>query len=159
MTRSKNLRWPDPPEALAFLGRAVALGVGRGEELQIGKGYFIAADPKGGILVIGPDDLAADVSHRDPNDPARRAARAVREKFQGRIDGHEWEIHNFPRSWKALGVARSVVYESDKSNGGGTGKPELFIHEFSPGATAYSAGEFLAIVGDKIRVDASGVRN
>ena len=142
MTRSKNLRWPDPPEALAFLGRAVALGVGRGEELQIGKGYFIAADPKGGILVIGPDDLAADVSHRDPNDPARRAARAVREKFQGRIDGHEWEIHNFPRSWKALGVARSVVYESDKSNGGGPESRNSSYTNFPPVRPPTARGNF-----------------
>lgn len=160
MTRtSKQLRLTNPPEALALLGKAIALGVGSGEELKIGRGFFVAADPNGGLLIIGPDDLAMDVSTRGPDNPSRRAARAVREKFHGSLDGREWEIRNFPRSWRHLGAARTIVYESDKTNGGGTGKPEHFIHEFSPGANAYSAGDFLAIVGEKIRVDASGVRN
>jgi len=160
MTRTpKQLRWTDPPEALALLGKAIALGVGSGEELQIERGFFLAADPDGGLLIIAPDNLARDVSRRRADDPARRAARAVREKFHGSLDGREWEIQNFPRSWRHLGAARTIVYESDKTNGGGTGKSEHFIHEFSPGANAYSAGDFLAIVGEKIKVDASGVRN
>jgi hypothetical protein len=157
MATARRIRWDDVPDAFALLGRAVAVGIGRGKETPFGRGRFLAADPRGGALVIGPD-RSADSVHAPAGrlvDQAERLAAA----FHGSADRKAWELRGFPRDWDYLGPARTICYESDKVNGGGTGRPELFIHEFSPGARAYVAGDFLAILGDKIRVDASGVRN
>ena len=145
------------PQALALLGRAVAVRVGRAPETALGRSRWVAADPDGGALYIGPDSCAVSVRRVAPEHA--RAAQRMRREFAGELDGTTWELRGFPTSWSCLGSARTIVYRSDKVNGGGTGSVEEFIHEFSPGAVAYSAGEYILILGDKIRVDASGVRN
>lgn len=119
------------------------------------RGSWLAADPDGGALLIG-SDRSAKPTKRNPS----RGAVGLRERFTGaKRNGNAWEIQRLPKRWEELGKAVSILYESDKLNGGGTGKKELFKHNFSPGAMAYGAGEFLAIVGPRITVDASGVRN
>jgi len=148
---------PHKLEALSLLGKAVAVGIG-GKEFPLSAGYFLAADPAGGLLVIAHDRAAVAPKAR-PNAAAVRAAQETRAKFAGQLDGREWSIQGFPSTWSLVGPAGTIVYRSDKTNGGGTGKSEDFIHEFSPGAKAYRSGDFLAIVGQNIRVDASGVRN
>lgn len=156
--RAPVISWRPPP-ALALLGRALAIGLGSGPEHSFGRGHFLAADPRGGALVIGPDRLALSIASRAKDDASRRAARDMRRTFHGHSEGRDWELKSFPKEWESLGPARAIVYESDKVNGGGTGSVEHFIHEFSPGARAYVSGEYLIVLGEKIRVDASGVRN
>lgn len=147
----------EPPAALALLGKAVAVRIGRGPEIDLGNSRFVAADPAGGALYIGPDSSARAVTRPTPDHA--KAAERLRREFAGQLDGASWSLHGFPRRWSALGPARTIVYRSDKTNGGGTGRAEDFAHEFSPGAVAYSGGDYIMILGDKIRVDASGVRN
>lgn len=144
------------PSALALLGRALAVRIGRSGETDLGSSRFLAADPNGGALYIGPDSSARLVGM-----PGAKAAKAatLRKDFAGQVDGTSWDLHGFPDRWTMLGPARTIVYRSDKTNGGGTGRAEDFIHEFSSGAVAYSGRDYIMILGDKIRVDASGVRN
>lgn len=117
---------------------------------------WFAANPNGGALLIGPDSIAREVAGKD------RAADVVRlrEAFTGRkADGRTWTLPTLPNEWTDAGAALSILYESDKRNGGGTGSAELFRHPFDKGARVYVAGPFLAIVGEQIKVDASGVRH
>ena len=144
------------PETFALLGKAVEVQTER-IECKWTSGFFLAADPDGGGLLIGPDTAARRMFEDERPDPE---ARRVREAFTGRdLDGETWELLDFPEDWLDMGPALSIVYESDKRNGGGTGKPELFEHEFSPGARAYASGRWFAIVGPEIHVNASGVVN
>ena len=99
----------------ALLGRAKEVRTESGP-VRLGSGWWLAADPRGGALLLGADSVVRETSRAaDPR------AVYLRERF--------------------------------------TGRPELFRHEFSPGATAYRAGDLVAIVGKRIRVDAAGVRN
>jgi len=145
------------PDAWALLGRALAVEVVGGSfDLA---GYWFAADPNGGALLLGPDDSATELRSHEKRQMHGAAVR-LREAFTGRArDGREWELPPLPREWTDNGEAVAILYESDKVNGGGTGEPELFRHEFDPGARVYASGEIIAIVGDKITVDASGVRH
>lgn len=145
------------PAAFALLARALEVETVGG--VLSFSGCWLAADPDGGTLLIGPDSSVREI-------PGPRAAQLpplavrLRGRFTGRNpDGRGWEIPKLPQEWDNLGPARSILYESDKKNGGGTGRAELFRHDFSPGALAYRAGDFLAIVGDRITVDAAGIRN
>lgn len=146
------------PAAFALLARAVEVALQDGTELDfLRRRNWLAADPRGGVLLIGPDWMAEEAP-RSRELPA--AAVRLRGRFTGRdTDGRSWTLPRFPREWEDLGPAESILYESDKVNGGGTGRAELFRHEFSPGANAYRAGDLVAIVGKRIRVDAAGVRN
>ena len=140
--------------AWALLGRALEVRTVSRGSLKFSR-CWLAADPRGGALLIGPDNLVKHSNAKAPADAIR-----LRERFTGDpSDGRSWSLPTLPTSWEDLGPAVSILYESDKVNGGGTGRPELFRHEFSPGATAYRVGGFLAIVGKRIRVDAAGVRN
>ena len=140
--------------AWALLGRAKEVRTESGP-VRLGSGWWLAADPRGGSLLLGADSVVRETSRAaDPR------AVYLRERFTGLDhDGRRWSLPALPEVWDDLGPALSILYESDKVNGGGTGRPELFRHEFSPGATAYRAGDLVAIVGKRIRVDAAGVRN
>lgn len=156
MTADRSILMP-PPEALTLLGRAIAMRIGRGQEIDLGSSRFLAADPRGGVLYIGPDSSAHPADASDAKHAS--AAARLRKEFAGQLDGASWTLHGFPGRWTLLGHARTIVYRSDKTNGGGTGRAEDFVHEFSAGAVAYSGRDYIMILGDKIRVDASGVRN
>lgn len=137
--------------AYALLGRAVAVEMPDGE-IRL-RSSWLAADPRGGALLCGPDWAAFRSSGNNPE------AVYLRERFTGhQIHGMTWGFDP-PEDWDEIGEPVAIIYESDKSNGGGTGKPELFRHEFTPGGVALAAGEWLAILGQFIRVDASGIRN
>ena len=145
------------PDAFALLARALEVVTERGA-LSF-SGCWLAADPKGGTLLIGPDSQVQEIPGPLAAALPPLAVR-LRGRFTGRRnDGRGWEIPRIPQEWDDLGAAESILYESDKINGGGTGLPELFRHEFSHGAKAYRAGDFLAIVGPRIKVDAAGIRN
>ena len=142
------------PSAWTLLGHVLEVE-GAAESWKFRASWF-AANPHGGALLIGPDSLATETGNRI------RPAGAVqlREAFTGRKpDGRTWELPALPGYWRDAGSALSILYESDKRNGGGTGSPELFRHPFDKGARVYVAGPFLAIVGEQITVDASGVRH
>ena len=144
------------PDAFALLARALEVAIPGG--VLVFRDCWLAADPKGGALLIGPDSLAQELAGSRAALPP--LAVRLRGRFTGRdSDGRAWKIPAIPTEWECLGAAESIRYESDKINGGGTGRAELFRHDFSPGALAYRAGEFLAIVGDRITVDAAGIRN
>ena len=153
---------------LALLGRAHAVDLEdwgetrfRGADFRGGDagGWWLAADPAGGCLLIGSDSLVSETS-KHPQKRFGTGAASLRERFTGRkVDGRKWALPVLPAMWEDMGPALSILYESDKINGGGTGRPELFRHEFSHGAKAYRAGDFLAIVGTRIKVDAAGIRN
>ena len=137
--------------AYSLLGRAVAVEL-PGGVLKV-RASWLAADPRGGALLIGPDRAAFLSSGGNPE------AVYLRERFTGHeAHGIAWAFDP-PEEWDELGEPVAILYESDKSNGGGTGKTELFRHEFHPGGAALAAGEWIAILGQHIRVDASGVRN
>ena len=143
------------PAAFALLASVVEVEM-EGCSVKFSRSW-VAADPAGGALLIGSDSSvsAVDVGGILPPLAVRLAG-----EFSGRKEGaHGWQIKKLPEMWEEMGKVVSILYESDKLNGGGTGKKELFRHDFSPGAMAYGAGEFLVIVGPKIKVDASGVRN
>lgn len=157
MARRVILKRDSLPDAWALLGRVLAVVTDR-ETLDF-VGHWFAADPNGGALLVGPDGIASELLDYEKRQ-SRGAAVRVREQFTGRArDGREWELPPLPREWIERGNAVSILYESDKKNGGGTGQPELFRHEFDRGASVYSSGSFFAIVGDKITVDAAGVRH
>lgn len=153
MTRARLQSGTAAP-SWALLGRAKELEA-TVSHVVFGPGWWLAADPRGGALLLGADSVVRETSRAaDPR------AVYLRERFTGRDhDGRRWSLPTLPETWDDLGPALSILYESDKVNGGGTGRPELFRHEFSPGATAYRAGDLVAIVGKRIRVDAAGVRN
>lgn len=156
-----NLATLDPsslPDAFALLARAVEVELEDGE-IEFGRRSWLAADPRGRALLIGPDYHAQESAKGSRRDLPAAAVR-LRGRFVGRpASGIHWTLSRLPSQWEDLGPAVSILYMSDKDNGGGTGRPELFRHDFSRGANAYRAGEYLAIVGDRIRVDAAGIRN
>lgn len=140
------------PPAFALLGGAVELECMDGAYTFAG--HWLAADPRGGALLIGEDRSAITALCADPH------ASRLRRRFTGHeLAGKSWQIKRLFGEWEGIGEAVSILYESDKIHGGGTGRPELFRHEFSQGAKAYRSGEFFAIVGPKIIVDAAGIRN
>lgn len=140
------------PPAFALLGEAVGLECS--SVVYSFSGHWLAADPRGGALLIGEDGAALSKLCTDPQ------AREMRRRFTGHeLAGKSWQIRDLFGEWDEIGTADSILYESDKVHGGGTGKPELFRHEFSQGAKAYRSGEFFAIVGHRIKVDAAGIRN
>lgn len=73
----------------------------------------------------------------------------------GTIKFHE------PKALVHLGQAISIVYKCDKKNGGGTGRPEYFEHEFSRGVQLFTdeTGNRLFIMGGKLSVKKSGINN
>lgn len=145
------------PAAWSLLGKVVRIE-GASRSWDFSASWF-AADPRGGALLIGPDSIADELrSHEAKTIPG--AAVRLREAFTGRErDGRTWELPPLPLDWTDAGKAVSILYESDKRNGGGTGKPELFRHPFDPDTRVFVSGPFLSIVGDKLTVDASGVRH
>ncbi len=145
------------PSAWSLLGKVVR--VEGSERAWNFRASWFAADPAGGALLVGPDAVATELeSHFAKQIPG--AAVRLREAFTGRAsDGRTWELPPLPLDWTDEGQALAIMYESNKLNGGGTGKPELFRHPFDPGARVYASGPFLAIVGEQITVDASGVRH
>lgn len=64
-----------------------------------------------------------------------------------------------PKSLVFIGRAHSIVYESDKRNGGGTGRPELFEHKFSPTTKIFTdeKGKRLYVFGPEMRVNSRGI--
>ena len=142
------------PSSWALLGHVLEVeGAARSWTFRAS---WFAANPNGGALLIGPDSIATETGDRiRPADAVQ-----LREAFTGRkADGRVWELPALPATWTDAGAALSILYESDKRNGGGTGSAELFRHPFDKGARVYVAGPFLAIVGEQIKVDASGVRH
>lgn len=81
--------------------------------------------------------------------------------------GHEYEFVEerdieISPTLVRLGRVHSIVYESDKFNGGGDGKKALYEHKFKRGAhlcTNEKGEKILIIVGDKIRVTDRGIVN
>jgi hypothetical protein len=145
------------PSAWSLLGKVLRVE-GDSRSWDFSASWF-AADPRGGALLIGPDSIAAPLDDYWARTVPGAAVR-LREAFTGRArDGRTWELPPLPLDWTDAGKAVSILYESDKRNGGGTGKPELFRHPFDPDARVYVSGPFLSIVGEKLTVDASGVRH
>ena len=61
-----------------------------------------------------------------------------------------------------LGEAHKVEYISDKLNGGGDGKPCIYVHKFKKGAKLYqdeTGKRQLYIIGPQIYVNHRGVVN
>lgn len=145
------------PSAWALLGHVLEVeGAARSWTFRAS---WFAANPEGGALLIGPDSIASELRSYEAKQVHGAAVR-LREAFTGRErDGRTWELAPLPDVWEDAGEALSILYESDKRNGGGTGSPELFRHPFDKGARVYVAGPFLAVVGEQIKVDASGVRH
>lgn len=151
-----RVRLVQVPKAFALLARPLEVETDEGV-FEFRRQSWLAADPDGGALLIGPDAHALET---EPGDKMTPEAVRLRGRFVGRpAEEIAWKLNRLPLEWDEIGTAESVLYLSDKLNGGGTGKPELFRHDFSPGAMAYRSGEYLAIVGPRITVDAAGIRN
>lgn len=71
------------------------------------------------------------------------------------------KIH-VPESLIFLGDLSAIEYVSNKFNGGGDGRRAIYRHKFKSGAKLYmdERGSFqLYIIGNKIRVNHTGIRN
>ena len=157
MSSRVRLQRSSLPSAWTLLGHV--LEVEGAERSWTFRASWFAANPNGGALLIGPDSIAKPLDDYWARTVPGAAVR-LREAFTGRkSDGRTWELAPLPLDWMDEGPALSILYESDKRNGGGTGAPELFRHPFDKGARVYVAGPFLAIVGAQITVDAAGVRH
>lgn len=66
-----------------------------------------------------------------------------------------------PENLILLGRAVDITYESDKLNGGGTGRKELFRHAFSRSSMLYTdeKGKQLYILGPALTVKSPGIIN
>ena len=87
-------------------------------------------------------------------------------KFHGhtprsRISLEVTTAKGFPKRLVFLAEAHSIVYRSDKKNGGGDGRSALYEHKFSKGTLLCTdpAMRQLYIVGKKLKVTDRGIEN
>lgn len=86
--------------------------------------------------------------------------KGVYERFHGRSPEKIDKVHfHDPQQLVRLGRAISIVYLSDKLNGGGDGTPTEFIHEHHKDTYLYTdeKGKQLYLIGPKLKVDEAGI--
>ncbi len=140
------------------------IGLAEVRELEIGKGVYLF--PKGSILatVEGMRGvlfcIGTGQERQTDNEPTDQAFRDYH-LFHG-FDGVLVSAVDVPERWESVGACRSVLYVSDKVNGGGDGTKNRFRHRFSPGTKAYQTPEnpdWIKIEGDSLYVDERGIVN
>lgn len=81
-------------------------------------------------------------------------------QFHGQNANQTFEtVFTQPRKLVFLGDAVSIIYRSDKKNGGGNGTPRLFKHDFKPGAMLAmdENKRQLYILGNSLKVTSAGI--
>lgn len=68
---------------------------------------------------------------------------------------------HYPKGLVLLGQAVEIIYASDKKNGGGNGKLNLFKHKFAKSTMIYmdETKKQLYILGPKLKVTSAGIVN
>lgn len=122
--------------------------------------------PRGSILAA-PEGMrqilyAFEPVEEEPTDeePSEQALRDFHE-FHGK-DALTVSAVEIPDDWEHIGEVRSVLYRSNKLNGGGDGTPQLFRHRFDPGTYAsrsFLNPEWIRIYGADLFVDDRGIVN
>jgi len=71
-------------------------------------------------------------------------------------------IFHRPKQLIFLGMAKQIVYESDKFNGGGDGKTAHYVHEFETPVKLYmdeTGKKQLYLRGERLKVTDAGIEN
>ena len=142
----------DVPSEFAALAVALEVVTDRGI-IRFGPGAVLGAAKRGCLAIIPQRGIMVWKRRQG----SREVSQLV-EDFDGRPAAGKAAPVAFPDDWEYAGAAVSILYESDKRNGGGKGRRSLYRHEFSPGAEAYRApGGWCVVVGEKIRVEDRGI--
>lgn len=140
------------------------IGLAEVRELELRKGVYHF--PKGSILAtvegmrgvlycFGPGQERQ--TDKEPTDQAFRDYHT----FHG-FDGFAVSSVLIPDNWIRVGAVRSVLYVSDKVNGGGDGTINRFRHVFNSGTVAYISEEnpdWMKVEGESLFVDERGIVN
>lgn len=139
---------------LVFLAKAVSIE-NRTKELQFPSGFCLASIVPfdRGSLYIFPEHY---LEHTTENSSVQ--AEQSFELFTGRKSRFVSSV-NVPENWQDVGSVTHIEYESDKINGGGTGKPEIFRHKFGPFTRLHSSGFWMKITGPDLTVTEFGIEN
>lgn len=80
---------------------------------------------------------------------------------QRRIELSVETMKGFPKKLVFLAEAHSIVYRSDKLNGGGDGTRALYEHKFSKGTLLCTDAKMkqLYVVGQKLKITSRGIEN
>lgn len=139
---------------LVFLAKAVAIE-NRTKELRFPSGFVLASivPMDQGTLYIFPESYL----RRTDTDSSVDAEESF-ESFTGRKSRFVSEI-DIPETWERVGSLTHIEYESNKLNGGGTGKMEIFRHRFSSGTVLEASGYWMRITGPRLTVTQFGIEN
>lgn len=129
----------------------------QGGTVSFPRGSMLAAPADGKRYLYCFAPVASETPEQDPEEKALE----LYETFTGREARFSEEIQ-IPSEWENFGVAKSILYRSDKLNGGGTGKPDLFRHRFPLGNIVQISpenGEWLRIYGPRLVIEDRGIVN
>jgi hypothetical protein len=139
---------------LVFLARAISIE-NRTKELRFPSGFvLVSAVPMSeGVLYVFPFAILQH-THKNSSFEAEKSY----ETFTGRESRYVSEVE-IPEHWDYVASLTHIEYESDKLNGGGTGKMEIFRHRFSSGTVLESSGYWMRISGPRLTVTEFGIEN
>lgn len=140
------------------------VGLAEVRELETGKGVYhfpkksilAAMEKMRGVLFC----IGAGHERQTDNEPTDQAFRDYH-LFHG-FDGILVSAVEVPDDWESVGACRSVLYVSDKVNGGGDGTKNRFRHCFNAGTKAFrsvSNPDWIRIEGESLYVDDRGIVN